>query len=78
VSSTRPGVLAEIARARAEFQCNTLAAEVVAAARSEGAVVRLTPANAESRLHEVLTAAGVATGVWEVVPADGGARFEDR
>jgi hypothetical protein len=68
----------EVAQVRAEMRCDTLAAEVVAVARSEMAEVRLTPGNAKGQLWDVLAAAGVPVAVWTVVTRGAGvAAVED-
>lgn len=69
---------AEIARARSDLRCNSLAAEVVAAARSEQAHVRLTPGNAKGQLFETLTLAGVPVEVWTLMPSADGLRLHPR
>lgn len=59
---------ADVARIKSEFRCNSLAAEVVAVARREGAEVRLTPGNADGQLWGTLTATDVPKAVWTMIP----------
>ena len=62
----------DVARARSELDCNLLAAEVVAAARSEDAVVRLAPSNAQGQLRKALIKASVAGAIWRFEPSRAG------
>lgn len=55
---------AEVARAKASFGINVLAAEMIAVAVAEGVTVRLSPGNARGTLKGALDEAEVVSGVW--------------
>ena len=64
-------VVVETARAKVELGCQLLPAEVVAAARSTGAVVRLVEANASGTLLETVRRAGLDVTAWRLEERDG-------